>query len=110
MFLGFSLENYYDKIASTYEEKLPLIFKKWKELKKVLKISAAYNFDIVLDRQNMVQKTEFCEGIRTILIYNDKLLWDFVGAFVATSKTEILPTRVFAFSCINCVYLTNRHY
>ena len=23
---------------------------------------------------------------------------------------EDIPSRVFAFSCINCVYLTNRHY
>ena len=89
-FKDFSLEHYYDKVASAYEEKLPLIFKKWKELKKVLKISAAYNFYKVLDKQNGGQKTELCEGIRTIMIYNGKLMWDFGGSFAAAA-TEVLP-------------------
>jgi len=35
------LEDYYDKIASNYQNKLPLIFGKWNLLKKVLHIMSA---------------------------------------------------------------------
>lgn len=34
--------------------------------------------------------SELCEGIRTILIYNGKLMWDFGGA-AAAAMTEVLP-------------------
>jgi hypothetical protein len=44
-------EDYYNKIASNYENNLPLIFKKWRLLKRMLKVFAAYNFDIILDKE-----------------------------------------------------------
>jgi hypothetical protein len=46
-----SFETYYDKIALNYKNNLPLIFRKWYLLKRILKIFAAYNFDIVLDKE-----------------------------------------------------------
>ena len=85
-FEGFSQQDYYDKIASKYIEKLPLIFGKWNELKKNLKIYAAYNFDIVLAERfpsasiKFGGNKEFCEGIRTIISYNGKLMLDFALA------------------------------
>ena len=48
---NFSFFDYYDKIAHNYEHKLPLIFGKWSLLKKVLRSYAAYNFDVVLDKE-----------------------------------------------------------
>jgi hypothetical protein len=44
----------------------------------------------VLDRRNEYDKTELCEGIRTILIYNGKLIRDFGNAFAYTA-IEVLP-------------------
>ncbi len=82
-FEEFSQQDYYDKIALKYTEKLPLIFGKWNELKKNLKIYAAYNFDIVLAEQfpsasiKFGGNKEFCEGIRTIISYSGKLMLDF---------------------------------
>lgn len=46
-----SFVDYYDKIAYNYQDKLPLLFGKWKLLKSVLKLYSAYNFDIILSRE-----------------------------------------------------------
>lgn len=46
-----SFLEYYDIIADKYKDAIPLIFKKWGLLKSILKSVAAYNFDIILDRQ-----------------------------------------------------------
>ena len=46
-----TFETYHDKIASNYKNSLPVILEKWYLLKRILKIFAAYNFDIVLDRE-----------------------------------------------------------
>ena len=43
--------DYYDKIASNYKDKLPLIFGKWNLLNDILRLFSAYNFDIVLDKE-----------------------------------------------------------
>lgn len=43
--------DYYDKIASNYQDKLPLVFGKWSLLKNILRSYSAYNFDIILDRE-----------------------------------------------------------
>ena len=43
--------EYCDIIASNYPDTIPLIFKKWSLLKRILKTIAAYNFDIILDPQ-----------------------------------------------------------
>lgn len=43
--------DYYDKIAYNYQDKLPLIFGKWKLLKNILKLYSAYIFDIILSRE-----------------------------------------------------------
>jgi DNA-binding PadR family transcriptional regulator len=97
-FKDYSLEQYHDKIASIYKEKLPLIFRKWDELKKVLAIHAAYNFGIVLDKGFNTRSTslkfggtrELCEGIRTIISYNTKQMWDFA---VAATEAMLAPSN-----------------
>jgi hypothetical protein len=43
--------DYYDKIASNYQNKLPLIFGKWNLLKNVLYTMSIHNFSIILDEQ-----------------------------------------------------------
>jgi hypothetical protein len=43
--------EYYDIIADRYEDSNPLIFKKWRLLRRTLKTIAAYNFDVILDQQ-----------------------------------------------------------
>ena len=57
-----TLSEYYNKIASNYEDKLPLIFGKfhWNLLKKNLKDMSVYNFDIVLcDEKTKIKHREF---------------------------------------------------
>lgn len=44
-----SFLEYCDVIAGKYRDTMPLIFKKWHLLKKILGSVAAYNFDIILD-------------------------------------------------------------
>ena len=46
-------EIYYDKVASNYSNKLPLIFGKreWTFLRQTLKGMAIYNFDVLLSKE-----------------------------------------------------------
>jgi DNA-binding PadR family transcriptional regulator len=46
-----SFQDYYDKIATNYRDKLSLVFGKWNLLKRILKIFSTYNFDIILDKE-----------------------------------------------------------
>ena len=46
-----SFLEYSDIIADKYSHTIPLIFKKWSLLRRILKTLAAYNFDIVTDQQ-----------------------------------------------------------
>ncbi|MGA9149939.1 MAG: hypothetical protein WBZ36_05120, partial [Candidatus Nitrosopolaris sp.] len=46
-----SFLEYCDIIADNYRNAIPLIFRKWSLLKRILKSLAAYNFDIVTDQQ-----------------------------------------------------------
>jgi hypothetical protein len=90
-FEDFSQQDYYDKIASKYIQKLPLIFGKWNELRKNLQTHAAHNFDVVLAERyeirspypiNFGGNKEFCEGVRKIISYNGKLMSDFAYAAI----------------------------
>jgi hypothetical protein len=71
-------DEYYDKIASLYSDKLPLIFgKRWHLLKKVLGRMAVYNFDIFFSkkvRKECIGESsimeEFCRTIAAIQSYN----------------------------------------
>ena len=56
--------DYYDKIAYNYQDKLPLIFGKWKLLKNVLKIYSAYYFDIILNKEVRLSDSEKFSIIR----------------------------------------------
>jgi DNA-binding PadR family transcriptional regulator len=74
-----SHEEYYDKIANNYKEKLPLIFEKRHLLKKVLGDVSIYNFDIILDKEYRVKESEksitnrgskeFYEGVESLRQY-----------------------------------------
>ena len=71
--------EYYDKIASNYKKKLPLIFGKWYLLKRILKIFSAYNFDIILDkeaRSNFMtgDNSKFYNSFITVTVHNHKQL------------------------------------
>ena len=46
-----SFLEYCDIIADNYRDAIPLIFRKWNLLKRILKAFAAYNFDIIVDQQ-----------------------------------------------------------
>jgi DNA-binding PadR family transcriptional regulator len=74
-----SFSNYYDEIASNYQDKLPLIFGKWNLLKDILRLYAAYNFDIILDKEIRLRESdklsiirggnkELYDGIREIIL------------------------------------------
>ena len=87
----YSFEKYFDKIALNYRKKLPLIFGKWNQLKAILKVSACYNFGIILDREirsttkdlPSVRKggnKELIEGIKEIILDNRELMSNFRDA------------------------------
>jgi predicted transcriptional regulator len=90
-YTNISFPNYYDKIASNYEDKLPLIFGKWKLLKDILRLFSAYNFDIVLDKDLRLRdydkvsiirggNNELYDGIREIIFQTRQQLGDFAKA------------------------------
>ncbi len=56
--------KYYDKIASNYRNKLPLIFGKWQILKDILHIFSYYNFDIILDKELRMSNSDNLSVIR----------------------------------------------
>jgi hypothetical protein len=89
-FRDYSLQQYFDNIASKYEEKLPLIFGNWSQLKRILKVFAVYNFDSVLDKEKRSNNTdspseivggnkELSEAIREITSYNKLLMEAFAS-------------------------------
>ncbi len=82
-------EDYYDKIASNYENKLPLIFGKWNLLKKELYTMSAYNFGIILDRQarSDIMAKSFLEG-------GNKELYDSVAAVALHSQKQLSELRL----------------
>jgi hypothetical protein len=79
-----SFENYFDKIASNYRSKLPLVFGKWDLLKKVLNIISAHNFGIILDRQarSDIMAKSFLEG-------GNKEFYDSVVAVALHSQKQL---------------------
>ncbi len=83
--------DYLDKIAKNYQDKLPLIFGKWEELKKVLRLFTEYNFDIIINkefRQRAFNTMHLAEGgnkellygIEQIALQNSNRLFNFVFA------------------------------
>ncbi len=83
--------DYIEKIANNYQDKLPLVFGKWDILKRTIKLLAAYNFDIVIDKSirqtksNNVSITrggnaELLDGIKEISSQNSNQLYYFVLA------------------------------
>jgi len=77
--------DYYDKIASNYQDKLPLIFGKWSLLKKILRIFAAYNFDIILDNELHLRDTDKLSIVRG----GNKELYDGVREIVLQTRQQL---------------------
>ena len=84
-----TLSEYYNKIASNYEDKIPFIFGRihWNLLRKYLKDMSVYNFDIVLcdekTRSNtenlpvfMKGNKEFYQNMLSLNLYNSKQVND----------------------------------
>jgi DNA-binding PadR family transcriptional regulator len=113
---------YYDKIASNYQNKLPLVFGKWNLLKTVLKEFSAYNFDIILDRDVRIKgidrlsitaggNKELYDTIQEIVLHNLRQLAKFaeVGLAILWSN-YILGAKVeieHPFNQTNGYYLIN---
>ena len=82
-----SFQDCFERIIScyySYKQVLPLIFGKWDLLKDVLKVLAAYNFDVILDKKartilmgsSVVMKgnKEFYDAIIEVALHNRKQL------------------------------------
>ena len=103
---NFSFFDYYDKIAHTYEHKFPLIFGKWSLLKKVLRSYAAYNFDVVLDKEIRTREDdkisikrggnkELYDGIRKLVPPNYQQLTEIAkaGRAVWLEDIPVIPSE-----------------
>jgi hypothetical protein len=83
-----SFYKYFDKIASNYQNDIPLIFGKWKLLKEVLKSYAYVNFDIIdvtlcHSKRASIRRggnREIFDGIEDIAKYQYQQLYDLVNA------------------------------
>jgi hypothetical protein len=86
-----SFAEYYDKVASNYKDKLPLIFGKWKVLKDVLRLYAAYNFDVIIDEEIRLRdydkfsvirggNKELIDGIREIMLQTRQQIGRFIDS------------------------------
>ena len=86
-FNQFTFVDYFDKIVKNYREKVPLIFGKWKILKEVLKNYAIYNFDLIIDTNDIFKETqislslggskELYHGIKEIILQTRIQLGEF---------------------------------
>lgn len=80
-----SFSNYYDKIASNYQDKLPLIFGKWNLLKDILRLYVAYNFDIILDKEIRLRDSDKLSIIRG----GNKELYDGIREIILQSLQQL---------------------
>lgn len=87
-----SFSKYFETIVDNYKNSLPLIFDKWRLLKKVLGTFAFYNFDVTLDRLERSRASirkggnrEIFDGIKDIKEYRYQQLYDFAKAGQAVS-------------------------
>lgn len=83
-----SIQEYYEKIAENYKEKLPLIFGKWYLLKGVFGCLAVYNFDIILDK-----KFRAIELQRPISERGNKEFYEAVDSLSATARREMMEIQ-----------------
>jgi predicted transcriptional regulator len=77
-----TFQQYYDRIASNYKNKLPLIFGKWYLLKRILKEFCSYNFDTIIDKDTRLKsvdklilaggKRELYEGSKAVALHIHK--------------------------------------
>jgi len=77
--------DYYDKIASNYKDKLPLIFGKWNLLRGILRLFSAYNFDIVLDKEIRLRDSDKLSIIRG----GNKELYDGIREIVLQTRQQL---------------------
>jgi len=96
-----SFEDYYDKIASNYKNKLPLIFNKWYLLKRTLNVLAAYNFDIILDEEfrfkmmaELSSKVEHKEQEEIHITSGNKELYENARSILAISRRQLREVQI----------------
>jgi hypothetical protein len=88
-----SFIEYFEKIVANYKDKLPLIFGKWKGLKNILRLYAAYNFDVIIDKEIRLRdydkfsvirggNKELLDGIREIMLQTRQQ----IGRFIDTGE------------------------
>jgi hypothetical protein len=88
-----SFIEYYEKIVANYKDKLPLIFGKWKVLKNILRLYAAYSFDVIIDKEIRLRdygkfsvirggNKELLDGIREIMLQTRQQ----IGRFIDTGQ------------------------
>jgi hypothetical protein len=88
-----SFIEYCEKIVANYKGKLPLIFGKWKVLKNILRLYAAYNFDVIIDKEIRLRdfdkfsvtrggNKELLDGIREIMLQTRQQ----IGRFIDTGE------------------------
>ncbi|MGH9978094.1 MAG: hypothetical protein ACRD8Z_20005, partial [Nitrososphaeraceae archaeon] len=80
-----SFGEYYDRIASNYQDKLPLIFGKWKILKSILQLYSAYIFDIILDKEIRLRDSDKFSVIRG----GNKELLDSIREIMLQTRQQI---------------------
>jgi len=87
-----SFIEYYEKILANYKDN-PLIFGKWKVLKNMLRLYAAFNFDVIIDKEIRLRNydkfsiirggnKELLDGIREIMLQTRQQ----IGRFIDTGE------------------------
>ena len=86
-FNQFPFVDYFNKIVKNYSEKVPLIFGKWEILKEILKNYAIYNFDLIIDANDIFKESqislslggskELYHGIKEIILQTRIQLGEF---------------------------------
>jgi hypothetical protein len=65
LYYNLSVSEYFDRIASNYKRKLPLVFGKWEIVKSFLKLASIYTFDVILEktvRAELIDESIFVRG------------------------------------------------
>jgi hypothetical protein len=104
-FSNITYEQYYDKIASNYKNKLPLIFGKWYLLKQRLKVFAAYNFDTILDKETRLRSMD-----KLLLAGGKKELYDSSRAIGLHSQKQMGELQIKGLEILANYTSNPRHY
>jgi hypothetical protein len=103
LFNKFTIQESFDIMALNYAEKLPLIFGEWDLLKRILKILAVYNFDIIIDKEarframdvsvNMDGNKEYYDSLLGVAAYSHKQLIELFEAGISALTNYKVRSR-----------------